>query len=363
MCKECQRCYQSSHANWNNKLDITDLDDYAKKTEIPTIPTKVSEFENDATYVREADLNQIMEIIGELNQKVSHLETKNLQMSTAVDSLKLENQKLQLKIYALDSAVNRLDKDITINFKKTNSPTYSFPLDSWTYAHEVYKSMKEGDRIVFVVRHSERDENCSDSYCDLNENGIRIVKEIGVEFKGGLAGVNDSYYGSSESERCKTTSYLIAETRGDTLIKSKQDVAHPIDVLKSEYYGSDLHSWPGRAEYYNESPKEVEEKSMILVNDLLNRSKRKKFSWFTSHDYVIVPLVEWATNLGIDYEKYEGTYNGQDSGYQDKWTDYFYWNNFLSGVAILVHQDNTFEIYPVKNMEDGFRYTRCYKNW
>jgi hypothetical protein len=35
----------------------------------------------------------------------------------------------------------------------------------------------------------------------------------------------------------------------------------------------------------------------------------------------------------------------------------------MSGVAILVHPDNTFEIYPVKNLEDGFRYNRCYKDW
>jgi hypothetical protein len=280
-------------------------------------------------------------------------------MNRVVDSLKVETEKLQYKVDSMQTVSN----DVFVNYVKTAAPVYSFPLDSWTYANEVYESLKEGDRVVFVVRHSERDEGCSSSECDLNANGINMVKEIGVKFRGGLAGVDDSYYGSSDAERCKTTSFLIATTRGDTHLSSNQDVVNPIEVLKSKYYGEDLKSWLGRAEYYNKNPEEVEQKSMVLVNDLLNRTKGKTFSWFTSHDYVMVPLVEWATNLGIDYEKYKGIYNGEDSEYQNKETDYFYWNNFLSGVAILVHKDNTFEIYPVKNLEDGFIYTRCYKGW
>lgn len=345
--------------SWNRKLEVSDLKDYAHKGELPVVPTKVSEFENDATYVTQADLSMLAEIVRELTQKVNKLEIDNLQINRVVDSLKLETQKLQYKVDSMQAVSN----DAIVNYAKTATPVYSFPLDSWTYAYEVYESLKEGDRVVFVVRHSERDEGCSGSECDLNANGINMVKEIGVKFRGGLAGVNDSYYGSSDAERCKTTSYLIATTRGDTYLSSNQDVVNPIDVLKSKYYGEDLNSWPGRAEYYNKSPEEVEQKSMVLVNDLLNRTKGKTFSWFTSHDYVMVPLVEWATNLGIDYEKYSGIYNGEDSNYQNKETDYYYWNNFLSGVAILVHKDNTFEIYPVKNLEDGFRYTRCYKGW
>ena len=137
----------------------------------------------------------------------------------------------------------------------------------------------------------------------------------------------------------------------------------PIDEIYAKYYGEGLHSWPGRAEYCNENMKEAEETSLEIVNKLLNLSKGKTFAWFTSHDYLLVPLVEWATNLGIDFEKYRGTYSGQDSKYDGKETDYFYWCNFMSGVAILVHPDNTFEIYPVKNLEDGFRYNRCYKDW
>ena len=344
---------------WNRKLEISDLKDYAHKGELPIVPTKVSEFENDATYVTQADLSMLAEVVRELTQRVNDLEADNQQINRVVDSLKLETQKLQYKVDSMQAVSN----DAIVNYAKTATPVYSFPLDSWTYAYEVYESLKEGDRVVFVVRHSERDEGCSGSECDLNANGINMVKEIGVKFRGGLAGVDDSYYGSSDAERCKTTSYLIATTRGDTHLSSNQDVVNPIEVLKSKYYGEDLKSWPGRAEYYNKNPEEVAQKSMVLVNDLLNRTKGKTFSWFTSHDYVMVPLVEWATNLGIDYEKYRGIYNGEDSEYQNKETDYFYWNNFLSGVAILVHKDNTFEIYPVKNLEDGFRYNRCYKDW
>ena len=345
--------------SWNRKLEISDLKDYAHKGELPVVPTKVSEFENDATYVTQADLSMLAEVVRELTQRVNDLEADNQQINRVVDSLKLETQKLQYKVDSMQAVSN----DAIVNYAKTATPVYSFPLDSWTYAYEVYESLKEGDRVVFVVRHSERDEGCSGSECDLNANGINMVKEIGVKFRGGLAGVDDSYYGSSDAERCKTTSYLIATTRGDTHLSSNQDVVNPIEVLKSKYYGEDLNSWPGRAEYYNKNPEEVAQKSMVLVNDLLNRTKGKTFSWFTSHDYVMVPLVEWATNLGIDYEKYRGIYNGEDSDNQDKETDYFYWNNFLSGVAILVHKDNTFEIYPVKNLEDGFRYNRCYKDW
>ena len=342
--------------NWNEKLGRSDLEEYVRKDELP-------EFEPITNYVTHEEFDEVRTLINTLSQRVEELNNSNLQLqadnlklSVGIDSLKNDNQDLRKQIQLL------LYGKI-YDYSRTTNPSYSYSLTSWNEASDIYRNMKEGDRIVFLVRHSERNDDCEGDYCDLNDNGVELAEEAGKKFKGGLAGVNDSYYGSTSVERCKTTSYLIATNRGDTYLNSKEDVVNPIDEIYAKYYGEGLHSWPGRAEYCNENMKEAEETSLEIVNKLLNLSKGKTFAWFTSHDYLLVPLVEWATNLGIDFEKYRGTYSGQDSKYDGKETDYFYWCNFMSGVAILVHPDNTFEIYPVKNLEDGFRYNRCYKDW
>ena len=342
--------------NWNEKLGRSDLKEYVRKDELP-------EFEPITNYVTHEEFDEVRTLINTLSQRVEELNISNLQLqadnlklSVGIDSLKNDNQDLRKQIQLL------LYGKI-FDYSRTTNPSYSYSLISWNEASDIYRNMKEGDRIVFLVRHSERNDDCEGDYCDLNDNGVELAEEAGKKFKGGLAGVNDSYYGSTSVERCKTTSYLIATNRGDTYLNSKEDVVNPIDEIYAKYYGEGLHSWPGRAEYCNENMKEAEETSLEIVNKLLNLSKGKTFAWFTSHDYLLVPLVEWATNLGIDFEKYRGTYSGQDSKYDGKETDYFYWCNFMSGVAILVHPDNTFEIYPVKNLEDGFRYNRCYKDW
>ena len=342
--------------NWNEKLGRSDLEEYVRKDELP-------EFEPITNYVTHEEFDEVRTLINTLSQRVEELNISNLQLqadnlklSVGIDSLKNDNQDLRKQIQLL------LYGKI-FDYSRTTNPSYSYSLTSWNEASDIYRNMKEGDRIVFLVRHSERSDDCEGDYCDLNDNGVELAEEAGKKFKGGLAGVNDSYYGSTSVERCKTTSYLIATNRGDTYLNSKEDVVNPIDEIYAKYYGEGLHSWPGRAEYCNENMKEAEETSLEIVNKLLNLSKGKTFAWFTSHDYLLVPLVEWATNLGIDFEKYRGTYSGQDSKYDGKETDYFYWCNFMSGVAILVHPDNTFEIYPVKNLEDGFRYNRCYKDW
>ena len=342
--------------NWNEKLGRSDLKEYVRKDELP-------EFEPITNYVTHEEFDEVRTLINTLSQRVEELNISNLQLqadnlklSVGIDSLKNDNQDLRKQIQLL------LYGKI-FDYSRTTNPSYSYSLTSWNEASDIYRNMKEGDRIVFLVRHSERNDDCEGDYCDLNDNGVELAEEAGKKFKGGLAGVNDSYYGSTSVERCKTTSYLIATNQGDTYLNSKEDVVNPIDEIYAKYYGEGLHSWPGRAEYCNENMKEAEETSLEIVNKLLNLSKGKTFAWFTSHDYLLVPLVEWATNLGIDFEKYRGTYSGQDSKYDGKETDYFYWCNFMSGVAILVHPDNTFEIYPVKNLEDGFRYNRCYKDW
>jgi hypothetical protein len=342
--------------NWNEKLGRSDLEEYVRKDELP-------EFEPITNYVTHEEFDEVRTLINTLSQRVEELNNSNLQLqadnlklSVGIDSLKNDNQDLRKQIQLL------LYGKI-YDYSRTTNPSYSYSLTSWNEASDIYRNMKEEDRIVFLVRHSERNDDCEGDYCDLNDNGVELAEEAGKKFKGGLAGVNDSYYGSTSVERCKTTSYLIATNRGDTYLNSKEDVVNPIDEIYAKYYGEGLHSWPGRAEYCNENMKEAEETSLEIVNKLLNLSKGKTFAWFTSHDYLLVPLVEWATNLGIDFEKYRGTYSGQDSKYDGKETDYFYWCNFMSGVAILVHPDNTFEIYPVKNLEDGFRYNRCYKDW
>ena len=67
--------------------------------------------------------------------------------------------------------------------------------------------------------------------------------------------------------------------------------------------------------------------------------------------------------MAIDFENYRGIYKEKDNDRKEEEKNYFYWCNFMSGIAIIVHKDKMYEMYPVKILEDGFKFDRWYENW
>ncbi len=287
----------SDVAAWNAKADLSD------------VPANVSAFTNDAEYVTMSQLSAIL---------------------SSLDSLSLENKRLRSKVMSMEPKVYG-----TVTYQRASTNTYSFPLNTFNYAPDIYHALREGDRIMFIVRHSERGSDYSDTGT-LNENGVALAQQVGPHFKGGLAGVNDAFYGSTKVTRCKQTSYYVANTRGDTDPASINEVHAPIDHLNSNYFG--IGDDNAAVNYYKNNKTTVDTKAKALINELCEMSAGKTFAWFTSHDFCMLPMVDWVSDHAIVF------------------TAPANWINYMSGVAVIVHPNGSWEVYPVRNLESGFMY-------
>ena len=87
--------------------------------------------------------------------------------------------------------------------------------------------LSEGDRLIYVIRHAERDSDGS-STTDINSTGVTHAKSIGTQLAYGNAPsstyanckipfeTNDAHYFATELVRTQHTAQCIAEGRGDT---------------------------------------------------------------------------------------------------------------------------------------------------
>ncbi|MCQ2193292.1 MAG: hypothetical protein MJZ23_10625 [Paludibacteraceae bacterium] len=299
-------------ANWNAK---------AKKSDIPT---KVSQLTNDSNFVSENKLENLLQTI---NNRLKDLEDKNKSLNRKSDSL-------QAVVAAIsDKAI--LSSEIIY---RQIDPTYPFKTDSWNKAEDIYQNMHEGDRVFFIVRHSERPSGTTVEV-SLTENGKSYALNVGKKMTGGLAKTNDAIYGSTEYLRCRQTSAYIAEGRGDNKWSGIEMVEQPISVL-NQFYIAGTTDWNTVASYYDKHRDDAEFKCKHVVETLCKMSEGKTFGWFTSHDALMVILARWASNGKITFQY------GTDG-----------WINFLSGIAVIVHENGAWETYPVRNLENG------YMNW
>lgn len=228
-------------------------------------------------------------------------------------------------------------------YSRAKNNTYSFSLSSFNDAATVYKGLREKDRIIFVCRHSKRNDDPSFG-SKLTEEGIEWTIEAGKKFNGGLAGKDDAYYGSTAYPRCKQTSYYIANGRGDSNPADTSGVHAPIDCITSNYFSENT-KWPYMATYYENNVEEANEKAIRMINMLCETSEGYTFSWFTSHDFTTLILTEWATNHAVNFVSPN-------------------WINYLTGIAVIVHPDKSWEVYPVTNLSSGFNTDKGdYSNW
>lgn len=296
-------------AYWNGKAD---------KKDIPTVPTNVSQFNNDAQYVKQSELSGILTLLNQLSGKIDSVSTVNAQLTAKVSTLSHTIDSLTAPVY-----------------RQATTKKYGFATSSFNYGPDMYANLQNGDRIVFIVRHSERGSDYSVNG-GLNDNGKNLAIEVGAKYQGGRAAVNDAYYASTHFKRCKETSYYIASSRGDSYPENMEAVNNPIDVLLDNYYGA-ISGWSNTAAWYENNKADVNEKSLTLINTCCELSAGKTFAWFTSHDKTMVPLIEWLTNEAISFTSPQ-------------------WVNYMSGIAVIVHKDGAWEAYPVRNLGDGFLY-------
>ena len=216
---------------------------------------------------------------------------------------------------------------------------------------DVYESIKDDERVIFVLRHAERGDDTSKSGT-LTSNGKKQSEEVGARLTKFEV---DFVLGASEFLRAHQTVESIAKGRGqqseirDTIPELNDDWyvknADAVETAKNEcgggwevtskYAYTGAYSTGANAAYYN-----LAERSVELIEDvLLKKYTKEKFVLLSSHDKLMVPLVAYCSNLNIELKKYEQ--GGK-------------WINYLAGVAIIVDKAGNRRYVAIRGLESGF---------
>ena len=215
---------------------------------------------------------------------------------------------------------------------------------------DVYESIKDGERVIFVLRHAERGDDTSKGGT-LTDNGKKQSEEVGArltKFK------EDFVLGGSEFLRAHQTVMSIAKGRGqsydtrdtipqlnddwynknnEAVEKAKNECGGGWEVT-SKYAYTGAYSTGTDAAYYN-----LAERSVELIEDvLLKKYTKEKFVLLSSHDKLMVPLVAYCSNLQINLKKYDG---GK-------------WINYLAGVAIIVDKAGNRRYVAIRGLKSGY---------
>jgi len=215
---------------------------------------------------------------------------------------------------------------------------------------DVYESIKDDERVIFVIRHAERGDDTSKGGT-LTDNGKKQSEELGSRL---TKFSEDFVLGASEFLRAHQTVESIAKGRGqsydkrDTIPQLNDDWyaknSEALEKAKSEcgggwevtskYAYTGAYSTGDDAAYYN-----LAERSVELIEDvLLKKYPTEKFVLLSSHDKVMVPLVAYCSNLQIELKKYDG---GK-------------WINNLAGVAIIVDKSGNRRYVAVRGLKSGY---------
>ena len=235
---------------------------------------------------------------------------------------------------------------------------YIFDAGSWRVATlqeadgfvdiaDVYANLKPDEKAFFIIRHSERTDDTGPSG-HLTDNGLKYARDLGERIA--AVGKEDFYFAYSGYTRTYETCEGIAQGKGQTDYSLEYLAAldggwyvKDSDVF-DQYASSDGGSWVVLSKYaflggYDDAFYDREERSRQLLEDeiLANQAVMKRVNFFCTHDYMIVPLVAYATEGHANVRYYE---NGR-------------WSNYLSGVGMILSADGSVRYVPVKGLDTG----------
>jgi len=239
-----------------------------------------------------------------------------------------------------------------IVYHRVNNSYSQFMIDDFNAVEDVYKNIKSWDRVIFLVRHSERKNDCTVEWW-LSEYWVELANWVWLKLQWApFEDTSTDFYGSSYTKRTAQTSYYVGKSRDSKVLKNPIDLdkwseyefinhSGDIDEIVYWHYFSNDSWFPVIENFYEENIDVVEEKSLKMITRLCKLTEWHHFSRITSHDLVTLPITEWATNGAISFLESDSERS-----------------NYMQWVAIIVHKDWGWEIYPVKSLESWKMKTR-----
>ena len=259
------------------------------------------------------------------------------------------------------------EKQIEETYKRVTTAWSQSDWNSYRYA---LASIGADDKYIMIIRHADRDSNDTGITGDINETGLASCKTVAEQMKDGTTwtkdGVtylidcpaNNAHYFSTNYTRTRHTAQALAEYRLDTdsAASDYSGVTDATETLLSERFlkepkdsgNSDLLSrWINDPSSLTQeeltvnigvsTPEEATARLTALANQFTQEIialADKRLNVFVTHDYYLVPFVAAMT----DVEFLKGSK----------------WLNYEAGLGIILHSDNTFEIFPIRCKGSGY---------
>lgn len=220
---------------------------------------------------------------------------------------------------------------------------------------EVYESIKDDEKVIFLLRHGERDKDATSNESPLSKNGYEECVMVGKK----LTKFSEPFrLGASTFYRAQQTSIGIAAGRGQDTT-----VADTLDILNDNWYMIDRNlvnqaesnaggGWEAIGFYvydekYLDAYYDLEDRSALLIDTLVSIYSEvpDRFILLSSHDKLMVPFVAYCSNLKIDMKVRE-VMGGQSN--EKKWI------NYLAGIAIIWDKSGNRRYVAVKGLDRAF---------
>ena len=219
--------------------------------------------------------------------------------------------------------------------------------DGFTDLVQVYANLKSDEKVVFIIRHSERT-NDTGPGGHLTDNGKKYARDLGARLA--KAGAEDFYFGYSGYTRTYETCEGIAQGKGQANYSIEQlsymngdwyvkDADKADAYVKSDGGGWVVYSKYGFTGAYPDAFYDLETRSEQLLKDeiLANIGSMKRVNVMCTHDYLVIPLLAYTTDGHANVRYYE----------KNRWV------NYMAGVAMIISADGSVRYVPVKGLETG----------
>ena len=230
------------------------------------------------------------------------------------------------------------------------APEVVLDKDGFATVADVYKSLSPDEKVVFIIRHSEREDDVA-LETELTANGIQMAQDLGATLKS----EEEFSYVTSGFVRTNETANQISKGRGEaTLPKliTKYDITGnwflkiSADSLAKHatalgLKGSSIElmaRWAyegGHPEAFYELEPRAQEFMQAVI--LKNLSKWKRVTIMVSHDIFVMPLAVFGSQKKVALKYHED----------------YHWINYIAGLAVIADAQNNLRYIPVKGAESG----------
>lgn len=230
------------------------------------------------------------------------------------------------------------------------APEVVLDKDGFATVADVYKSLASDEKAVFIIRHSEREDDVA-LETELTANGIQMAQDLGATLKS----EEEFSYVTSGFVRTNETANQISKGRGEaTLPKlitnyditgnwflkisadslAKQATALGLKGSSIELMARWAYEGGHPEAFYELEPRAQEFMQAVILKNL---SKWKRVTIMVSHDIFVMPLAVFGSQKKVALKYHED----------------YHWINYIAGLAVVADAQNNLRYIPVKGADSG----------